>query len=278
MTDQAVEDWNGEVGERWLKHLDSFESMISPINTALMNAAAFKPGEHVVEVGCGGGKNVVEISKAVAPSGTILGADIADILIDHSMKRAAMAGVENVSFLCADAQTAKLDAPRDRAFSSFGVMFFDDPDVAFSNIRTWSIPGGNFTFSCWGPPDLNPWIAIVGATASKYVEMPERDPGGPGPFRMADQEATTALLERAGWKNVQCHLWRGEQLLGGEGATPETGAEFVLSALALGEPLDEAGPGVKDKARADMVEALKVFYKEGSIRMDAAAWIVSATA
>ena len=278
MTDQAVEDWNGEVGERWLKYLDPFESMISPINGALMKAAAFQPGEQVVEIGCGGGKNVVEIGKAVAPSGTILGADIAEILIDHSRKRAANAGIDNASFLCGDAQTAELDAPRDRAFSSFGIMFFEDPDEAFANIRSWVKPGGNFTFSCWGPPDKNPWIGIVGAIVGKYVDMPERAPDGPGPFRMADPEATKALLERSGWKDVKCTLWQGEQLLGGEGASPESAADFVMSALALGEPLQEAGPGVTDKARADIIEAIKPFHKDGSVRMDAAAWIVTATA
>ena len=278
MTDQAVEDWNGEVGERWLKYLDPFESMISPVNAALMKAAAFKPGQSVVEIGCGGGKNAVEIARAVAPSGDYLGVDIADILIDHSTKRAAAAGAQNTSFLCADAQSASLDAPRDRAFSSFGIMFFEDPDKAFANLKTWVKPGGHFVFSCWGPPDKNPWIGIVGAIAGKYVEMPERDPGGPGPFRMADPEATKALLEGAGWKDVECTLWRGEQLLGGEGATPESAADFVLDALAIGEPLEAAGPGVKEKARADIIEAVKPFQKNGAIRMEAASWIVTAKA
>lgn len=278
MTDQHIEDWNGEVGERWLKYLVPFESMISPINASLMKAAAFKPGEQVVEVGSGGGKNVIEIAKAVAPSGRVLGVDVAEILIAHSKKRAAEAGVDNVELKCADAQTASLDAPRDRAFSSFGVMFFEDPDKAFANIRSWVKPGGDFTFSCWGPPDHNPWIGMVGAIAGKYVDMPERDPDGPGPFRMADPEATKALLERAGWKDVECNLWRGEQLLGGEGATPESAADFVMNALAIGEPLDEAGPGVKDKARGEIVEALKPYYKDGSVRLDAAAWIVTAKA
>ena len=119
---------------------------------------------------------------------------------------------------------------------------------------------------------------MVGAIAGKYVDMPERDPDGPGPFRMADPEATKALLERAGWKDVECNLWRGEQLLGGEGATPESAADFVMNALAIGEPLDEAGPGVKDKARGGIVEALKPYYKDGSVRLDAAAWIVTAVA
>ncbi len=279
MTDQAVEDWNGEVGERWLKNLDAFESMISPVNAALMKAAAFKPGERVVEVGCGGGKNAVEIARAVAPSGEYLGVDISELLVEHCRKRAAEAGVENASFLCADAGTAKPDAPRERAFSSFGVMFFENPEKAFGNIRGWVKPGGDFVFSCWAPPEMNPWIGIVGAIAGKYVEMLERDPDGPGPFRMADPDATKALLESAGWKDVECTLWRGEQLVGGEGATPESAAGFVLEALAIGEPVKEAGgPELVEKARADIVEALKPFHKDGSIRMDAASWIVTAKA
>jgi SAM-dependent methyltransferase len=278
MTDQAVEDWNGEVGERWLKHLAAFESMISPVNAALMSAANFRPGQRVVEIGCGGGKNAVDIAKAVAPKGDYLGVDIAEILVVHSKQRAAGAGIENVSFLCADAQNAEIGAPRDRAFSSFGVMFFENPDKAFSNIRGWVKPGGDFIFSCWAAPAMNPWIGLVGAIVGEYVEMPERAPDGPGPFRMADPDATKALLERAGWKDVACTLWRGEQLLGGEGATPESAADFVLSALAVGEPLDEAGPGVREKARAKIVEALKPFYKDGAVRMDAASWIVTAKA
>ena len=125
---------------------------------------------------------------------------------------------------------------------------------------------------------MNPWIGIVGAIVGKYVDMPERDPGGPGPFRMADPDATRALLEGAGWKDVVCTLWRGEQMLGGEGATPESAADFVLNALAIGEPLEAAGPGVKEKARADIIEAVKPFQKNGAIRMQAAAWIVTAKA
>ena len=108
---------------------EDIESMISPINASLMKAAAFKPGEQVVEVGSGGGKNVIEIAKAVAPSGRVLGVDVAEILIAHSKKRAAEAGVDNVELKCADAQTASLDAPRDRAFSSFVNDFLSFPLV-----------------------------------------------------------------------------------------------------------------------------------------------------
>lgn len=278
MTDQPVEDWRGEVGERWLAHIDAFESMISPVNAAVMKAADFKPGQHVVEIGSGGGKNCIEIDRLVTASGSVAGVDIAEVLVSYAKSRAQKAGARNVSFICADAQMAKLDAQFDRAFSSFGVMFFENPAAAFANIRSWLKSGGDFVFSCWAAPDMNPWIGAVGAIVGKYVEMPARDPDGPGPFRMADPEATVGLLTRAGWRDVKCDLWRGEQMLGGAGAGPESAADFVLSALAIGEPLDEAGPGVRQRAREEIVAALKPFHRNGAVRMEAASWIVSAKA
>lgn len=278
MTDQAVENWDGEVGERWLKHLVPLESMISPVNEALLRAANFAPDQTVVEIGCGGGKNAVDIARAVTPSGSYLGVDISEALVAHSKDRAAKAGAKNVSFLCADAEAAQIGAPRDRAFSSFGVMFFNNPEKAFANIRGWVKSGGDFTFSCWAPPDMNPWVGVVGAIVGNYVDMPGRAPDQPGPFRMADPEATTALLGRAGWKDVDCNLWRGEQFLGGEGATPESAAEFVLSAMSVGDPLKKAGPDAREKACAEIGEALKPFYKNGAVRMQAASWIVTAKA
>lgn len=278
MADHATEYWNGEGGDRWLRYLDKFEAMISPINAALSAKAAFRPGEHVVEIGFGGGKNAVAIAKAVAPGGGYIGVDVSQALADHARRRAVDAGAGNAEFVCADAQVAKIAPPRDRAFSSFGVMFFDDPDAAFSNIRGWVKPGGDFTFSCWAAPDLNPWMGIVGAVVRSYVDMPPPDPAAPGPFRMADPDATRALLARTGWKDAACELWQGEQLLGGDGATPESAADFVLSALAVGDLLNEKGADVKAKARADIERALAPYHRDNAVRLQAAAWIVTAQA
>jgi ubiquinone/menaquinone biosynthesis C-methylase UbiE len=119
------EDWAGEMGAKWLANLACFEGMIAPIGEALLRQADFKPGERVLDIGCGGGGTTIAIAKAVAPSGEVVGIDISPDLTTASMRRAKDAGVTNIGFICADGATVQLeDAPFDRLFSRFGSMFF----------------------------------------------------------------------------------------------------------------------------------------------------------
>lgn len=277
MTDQLVEDWEGEVGERWLAHIDAFESMIAPVGEALLAKAAFRPGQKVADIGCGCGANSLDIARAVAPDGHVTGIDIAQVLLGKAEERRLAAGLSNLRFVQGDGQVASPDdTPFDRLFSRFGVMFFEDSAKAFANMRSWLRPGGDFTFACWGPPPENPWIGLVGEIVGRYAEMPERDPDAPGPFRMADPEETEAMLREAGYDFIELDLWRGEQHLGGKGADPESAADFVLEALGIGEALEDSGPELRAKVRQEIVEALRPYHKDGAVRMDAAAWFVTA--
>ena len=276
MTDFPTEDWAGEVGDRWLRNLDAFESMIAPVGRALIERAAFVPGERVVDIGCGPGANTFEIARAVAPGGRVTGVDVAPMLVDKAGERLAASGLDNVAFLCADAETASpTDAPFDRLFSRFGVMFFADTGAAFANMRGWLRPGADMIFSCWAAPEQNPWIALVGAVIGRHVEMPQRPPDAPGPFRLADAEATRALLERVGFDQVSFELWQGEQHVGGAGATPASAADFVLSAMGVSEPLRESGADV-ERVRAEIAEVLRPYNRDGAVRMAGTAWFVTA--
>ena len=58
----AAEDWAGEMGERWLRNLDRFESMIAPVGEALLQRADYKAGETVLDIGCGGGASARAIA------------------------------------------------------------------------------------------------------------------------------------------------------------------------------------------------------------------------
>src|SRR4051812_34934031 len=126
-------EWAGAMGDKWLANIDGFEGMIAAVGAALMDKAAYSPGERVVDIGCGGGATTVEIGRAVGPEGEALGIDVSEPLLAAARQRAGSAG--NVQFLAADAGTITLDAPRDRLFSRFGVMFFNDFPAAFANMR-----------------------------------------------------------------------------------------------------------------------------------------------
>jgi ubiquinone/menaquinone biosynthesis C-methylase UbiE len=149
--DLKGEDWGGEMGDRWLANLDRFESMIAPIGAALLDRAAYQPGERVLDVGSGGGATTRAIAAAVAPGGEAIGLDIAPGLVAEAQRRADAEATAKARFVCADAATASLaQAPFDRLFSRFGSMFFEDPIPAFANLHAMLKPGARIDLAVWG--------------------------------------------------------------------------------------------------------------------------------
>lgn len=150
------EDWAGEMGTRWLAGIDQFESMIAPIGDALLARASFKTGEHVLDLGCGGGATSLTIAELVGPGGSVTGIDISPDLIAKARERAEAADTRNATFECGDAASYKPEAAFDRMVSRFGSMFFPHPVEAFSNLHDCLKQGGRLDLAVWGPPRDNP--------------------------------------------------------------------------------------------------------------------------
>lgn len=270
-------EWDGESGQRWLAHIDRFEGMVGPVGEALIGKAAFRPGETVVDVGCGGGLNSLQIARLVAPGGKVLGVDIAHMLIQKAEERAWEAGLGNVEFYCADAENAQLPMTGfDRLFARFGVMFFHDTTAAFAHMRSWLKPDASLAFSCWAPMDDNPWFGEIGRIVAKYTVLPPPSPDDPGPFRLSDPVETRAMLERAGFVDVRMELWKGEQPLGGQGSDPASAADFLMAAMPFSGAVIELPAAERQRMKEDLVALLAPHYRDGSIWITGAAWFVTA--
>lgn len=279
MSGHAATDWQGAQGDRWLQHIDRFESMIAQIGHDLVAAAGFKAGETVADVGCGGGPTSLEIAQSVGSTGSVTGVDVAPQLIALATRRAKDGGQGNATFVAYDAQRATPDAaPFDRLFSRFGVMFFDDSDAAFRNMRSWLKPSGRIDFACWASPEMNPWMGKAMAVINQYVDVPPRDPAGPGPFRFADAEATKAMLERTGFSDVHYELRKADQPFGGENATPAEAAEFILASMDMADAVAKAGEDAARDVRAKLAQVFQGYVRDGSIMMPGACWFFHAKA
>jgi SAM-dependent methyltransferase len=273
------EDWAGEMGERWLASLDRFESMIAPIGTALLERAAYQPGERVLDLGCGGGATTLAIAEAVGPGGAALGLDVAPMLIARAEERAADAG-SAARFVCADAATAQLDEPPfDRLFSRFGSMFFEAPVPAFTNLRGLLKPGARIDLAVWANPRDNLWMMEVMGVVRQHVEIPPAVPRAPGPFAFEDLGYLEDVLTGAGFSGMDVATYAGLQPVGGPGATPDEATDFVLASMAVGRVLAEHGEGVRDSARADLAAMFTRHYRAGEgVMLPCKVWLVTAHA
>ena len=61
--------------------------------------AELKPGEHVLDLGSGGGIDVLLSARRVGPDGFVYGLDMTDAMLEEAERNRAQAGVENVQFL-----------------------------------------------------------------------------------------------------------------------------------------------------------------------------------
>jgi ubiquinone/menaquinone biosynthesis C-methylase UbiE len=281
MTDSSPEtlepeDWAGEMGERWNRYIDSFESMITPIGNAAIDFAEFRSGETVIDIGCGGGPSTLRIAEQVGESGHVTGVDVSPTLIATAKARAAASGLKNVDFVVGDAATMSFDRQYDCLFSRFGIMFFEDAHAAFRNLATAVKPGGRAALCCWGPPQANPWVGELMAVITRYVEPPPRDPRAPGPFSLGEQDYLCEILEQAGFSDIELTLWKGDQYLGGVGADAQAATEFALNATFIGDLLDSAPEETREKATADLVETLRVKETEHGVALKGTVWLVAA--
>ena len=191
--------WNGPGGQRWVSHQRMQDALLAEVAERLMERAAARDGETILDIGCGAGTTSIALARQVAPDGRVLGVDVSAPLLERARQHAP-AGLP-VEFALGDASVFPFaPAGADLLFSRFGVMFFADPAGAFANMRKGLRGGARLLFACWQEPRHNPWLILPLQAAYRHVpRLPEVGPEDPGPFAFASEARVRGILERAGF-------------------------------------------------------------------------------
>lgn len=270
-----IDYWNGPTGEKWAKHNSETDRSLTEAADAVLKLAAARPGERVMDIGCGAGVTSLSLAEQVGAAGHVTGLDISRPLLALARSRIS---ARNIEFIEADAALTPFRPEYDLIFSRFGVMFFVDPVAAFGNIRKAAATDGRLAFVCWRSVEENEWVSLPYAAAKPF--LPERrpvHPHAPGPFAFADAGRLGGILRDAGFSEINIAPFDGMMNLG---SAPQN-ASFQVTQLMgpISRALQAADDATRTKVEGVVAEALAAIQAGAeNIRLGMACWLVSAKA
>ena len=277
--DEAIEAWNTVLFDKFVRFRAPLTTGLAIHGAAVLERYPVKPGQRVLDVGCGFGDTTIEIARRVGPAGTATGIDAADRFIEQATREARSLGVDNSHFASGDVQSAELGGPYDRAFSRFGTMFFASPVAALRNVRRALVPGGLLTMVVWRNKSENPFLSEAEQRVLEIIPHPEKGDQvtcGPGPFSMASPDVVSAQLLKAGFERPCFERYDAAICIG---ETVDEAVEFGMEMGPAGEILRLAGAdGERHRweVRRVLRELAEQYLTEDGVKAGSSSWIVTA--
>lgn len=163
--------------------------------TALID---LQPGDHVLDLGSGGGIDVLLSARRVGPTGRVYGLDMTDAMLALARENQRRAGVTNVEFLKGEMEAIPLlDEFVDVVISNCVINLSTDKDRVLREAFRVLKPGGRFAVSD---------VVVRGAVAPdvrRSVELWVGCVAG-----ALEESEYRAKLEAAGFRDVTIDPWR----------------------------------------------------------------------
>ena len=278
--DDFINCWNEILVPKW----NRFRHLLSG-NGAVHSAMAYdyfqiKPGDKVLDIGCGYGETCLEIGEIVGKEGEVLGLDCTEAFLGIANRERDEAGLDNVKFILGDAQTYELpENYYDVVYSRFGVMFFQNVVYALKNAHKTLKPGGKLCMIVWRTIDDNPCWGLAKEIALRHLPPPGdgAQTCGPGPFSMADEETDRAMLKAGGFENVE--LFHRNDVDICVGTSMEEAIDFQILVGPSGEIIREAAELGQEKLpriREDMRNSMKQYERADGVYLPSSTWFIMA--
>ena len=273
---ESLERWE-RAAPGWGRHRAVMQHAAQPVSTWMIDAIAPQPGHRVLELAAGPGDTGLLAAELIAPGGVLISSDSSAAMVEQARARAAELGIANVEFTTIDAEWIDLPtASLDGVLCRWGYMLLADPATALGETRRVLRPGGRVALAAWTNPADNPWISIARQELAKISSLPPPDPEEPGMFAFGEPERIEALLDDAGFTEVQ--IEQVDIVFAYENLDAWWDTQLELSAT-LGELVGALTPAQRDDLRDAIDARLAEFVADdGSAALPGRTHVAAATA
>jgi ubiquinone/menaquinone biosynthesis C-methylase UbiE len=214
----SLESWE-EAAPGWVAQQRLMRDFAAPVSHWMVSAISPQPGQRVLELAAGLGETAMLAAELVAPMGGVIVSDQAEAMLAGARARALELSLNSIEFQVLNAEWIDLPlASVDAVLCRWGYMLMADPATALGETRRVLRPGGRLALAVWDGIEHNPWAELPAR------ELRERDPAPtpqaaegedarapadqspsptPGPFALGSPERVTALLQEAGFAEIE---------------------------------------------------------------------------
>jgi SAM-dependent methyltransferase len=264
----------------WVHQADRHDEIGRPLGAVALERLRPRPGERVLDVGCGCGGTTAELARAVAPLGEAVGLDLAEAMVAAARDRFAGPGGTGPRFVAGDVETLGTvpGAPFDAVYSRMTLMLLADPVAGLSTLRRSMRGGARLAATVFREGGVNPWLpaALLGAAAHLGPLPPLPIGDEPGPFAFADATRTARLLTTAGFTEIDIQPYNVTLDAPDD---PDSAAEWLIEIGPAGAAYRNAAPTAQERARTGAARLLERFRTAGAgYRLPTGLWLITAHA
>jgi S-adenosylmethionine-diacylgycerolhomoserine-N-methlytransferase len=127
-----------------------------------------RPGEWVLEIGAGTGRNLPLLAQAVGPSGRIVLLDFSPEMLRRAASRKARFPSHRIDLICADATGFRLRRRFDAVFFSYSLALIPGRAAALEAGLSHLAPGGRLGVLEFGRAD---WLGPIGRSFTRWLAV-----------------------------------------------------------------------------------------------------------
>jgi ubiquinone/menaquinone biosynthesis C-methylase UbiE len=230
----------------------------------VLAAADVQAGDRVLDIACGTGILAREAKRFVGASGSVVGIDINEGMLDVARSKSL-----DIRWETAAAESLPFESVSfDRVVSQFGLMFFQNPTQAIAEMHRVVRPGGKVGVAVWASLEATPGYAAVakmltelfGTEVARSIEAP---------YSLGETQALKSLFNLAGVDELTIQTVEGKARF----KSVESWIHTDIKGWTLAEIVDDEGYEALKRAAPKSLS--EVVLPDDSVEFDAPAHIVT---